>query len=114
VGPHAKAGKLVLLGASFGKRFSQIPDVPAIAETLPGYDMGFYTALFAPAKTPAEVIEKVALEVRKAQAQPKVKEIFAASAAEAGTMTPAQLRQYLAAEVKSWGEVVRAVGLKID
>jgi tripartite-type tricarboxylate transporter receptor subunit TctC len=112
--PHAKAGKLVLLGASFGKRFSQIPEVPAIAETVPEYDMGFYTALFAPAKTPREVIEKLALEVRKAQAQPKVKEIFANSAAEPGTMTPAQLKAYIAAEVKAWGDVVRSVGLKID
>jgi tripartite-type tricarboxylate transporter receptor subunit TctC len=112
--PHAKAGKLVPLGASFGKRFSQIPEVPAIAETVPGYDMGFYTALFAPARTPREVIEKLALEVRKAQAQPKVKEIFANSAAEPGTMTPAQLKAYIAAEVKAWGDVVRSVGLKID
>jgi tripartite-type tricarboxylate transporter receptor subunit TctC len=112
--PHARAGKLVLLGASFGKRFSQIPEVPAIAETLPGYDMGFYTALFAPGKTPQEVVQKIALEVRKAQAQPRVKEIFANSAAEPGAMTPAQLKQYIASEVKAWGEVVRAVGLKID
>jgi tripartite-type tricarboxylate transporter receptor subunit TctC len=112
--PHAKAGKLVLLGASFGKRFSQIPEVPAIAETVPGYDMGFYTALFAPAKTPREVIEKIAVEVRNAQAQPKVKEIFANSAAEPGTMTPAQLKAYIASEVKAWGDVVRSVGLKID
>jgi len=112
--PHAKAGKLVPLGSSFGKRFSQIQEVPAIAETIPGYDMGFYTALFAPAKTPPEVIQKVFLEVTKALAQPKVKEIFANSAAEPGTMTPAQLKQYLAAEVKAWGDVVRSVGLKID
>ena len=112
--PHAKAGKLVLLGASFGKRFSQIPEVPAIAVTIPGYDMGFYTALFAPGKAPKEVIEKLSAEVAKAQAQPKVREIFAASAAEPGAMTPAQLKQYLASEVKAWGEVVRSVGLKID
>jgi len=112
--PHAKAGKLVLLGASFGKRFSQIPEVPAIAETLPGYDMGFYTALFAPAKTPPEIIARISSEVAKALAQPKVREIFANSAAEPGAMTPAQLKQYLAAEVKAWGEVVRSVGLKID
>jgi tripartite-type tricarboxylate transporter receptor subunit TctC len=112
--PHARGGKLVLLGASFGKRFSQIPEVPAIAETIPGYDMGFYTALFAPAKTPREVIEKLSSEVAKAQNQPKVREIFAASAAEPGAMTPAQLKQYLANEVRAWGEVVRAVGLKID
>jgi tripartite-type tricarboxylate transporter receptor subunit TctC len=111
---HAKAGKLVMLGASFGKRFSQIPEVPAIAETLRGFDMGFYTALFAPAKTPPELIEKIAVEVRKAHGQPKVKEIFANSAAEPGTMAPAQLKQYIASEVKAWGEVVRAVGLKVD
>ncbi|MGH8690152.1 MAG: Bug family tripartite tricarboxylate transporter substrate binding protein [Burkholderiales bacterium] len=114
VAPHARAGKLVLLGASFGKRFSQIPEVPAIAETLPGYDMGFYTALFAPAKTPREIVERLHQEVVKAHAQPKVREIFANSAAEPGTMTPAQLRGYLAGEVRAWGEVVRAVGLKID
>ena len=112
--PHAKAGKLVLLGSSFGNRFSQIPEVPALAETLPGYDMGFYTALFAPAKTPKEIVDKLHQEVVKAHAQPKVKEIFANSAAEPGAMTPAQLKQYLAAEVKTWGEVVRSVGLKID
>ena len=112
--PHAKAGKLMLLGASFGKRFSQIPEVPAIAETIPGYDMGFYTALFAPAKTPQEIVEKIASEVRKAQAQAKVREIFANSAAEPGTMTPAQLKAYIASEVKAWGDVVRSVGLKID
>lgn len=111
---HAKAGKLTMLGASFGKRFSQIPDVPAIAETLPGYDMGFYTALFAPAKTPPEVIEKLAAEYRKAAAQPRVKEIFAHSAAEPGTMTPAELKRYMASEVKAWGEIVRSVGLKVD
>ena len=112
--PHAKAGKLVLLGASFGKRFSQIPDVPTIAETVPGYDMGFYTALFAPAKTPKEIVDKLHQEVVKAHAQPKVREIFANSAAEPSTMNPAQLKAYIAAEVRAWGDVVRSVGLKID
>ena len=112
--PHAKAGKLVMLGASFGKRFAQIPEVPAIAETLPGFDMGFYTALFAPARTPKEIVEKLYQEVVKAHAQPKVREVFANSAAEPGTMTPAQLTQYLASEGKAWGEIVRTVGLKID
>jgi tripartite-type tricarboxylate transporter receptor subunit TctC len=88
--------------------------VPAIAETVPGYDMGFYTALFAPAKTPKEIVDRLHQEVVKAHAQPKVKEIFAVSAAEPGAMTPAQLKQYIAAEVKAWGDVVSSVGLKID
>jgi tripartite-type tricarboxylate transporter receptor subunit TctC len=111
---HARTGKLVMLGSSFGKRFSQLPDVPAIAETLPGFDMGFYIALFAPGRTPKEIVDRLAAEVRKAQDLPKTREIFAASAAEPGTMTPAQLKEYMASEVKAWGETVRAVGLKVD
>jgi tripartite-type tricarboxylate transporter receptor subunit TctC len=112
--PHAKAGKLVLLGASFGKRFPQIAEVPAIAETLPGFDMGFYTALFAPAGTPREIVQRVHVETVKAFASPKLKEIYAASAAEPGIMTPAQLKEYMASEVRTWGDLVRSVGLKID
>jgi tripartite-type tricarboxylate transporter receptor subunit TctC len=111
---HAKAGKLALLGSSFGKRFSQLPEVPAIAETLPGFDMGFYTALYAPAKTPREVIERISLELSKAQNHPKTREIFATSAAEAGALSPSQLKEYMASEVKAWGEIVRAVNLKVD
>ena len=112
--PHAKAGKLVLLGSSFAKRFSQIPDVPPVADTLPGFDMGFYTALFAPAGTPRDVLQRVYAETTKAFANARLREVYAASAAEPGTMTSAQLKDYMAAEVKSWGEVVRKVGLKID
>jgi tripartite-type tricarboxylate transporter receptor subunit TctC len=112
--PHAKAGKLVLLGSSFSKRFSQIPDVPPVADTLPGFDMGFYTALFAPAGTPRDVLQRVYAETGKAFANARLKEVYAASAAEPGTMTSAQLKDYMAAEVKNWGDVVRKVGLKID
>ena len=112
--PHAKAGKLVLLGSSFSKRFSQIPDVPPVADTLPGFDMGFYTALFAPAGTPRDLVQRIYAVTGKAFANPRLKEVYAASAAEPGTMTSAQLKDYMAAEVKSWGEVVRKVGLKID
>jgi tripartite-type tricarboxylate transporter receptor subunit TctC len=112
--PHAKADKLAILGASFAKRFAQIPDVPPIADHLPGFDMGFYTALWVPANTPQDVVDRLNRELTKAFAQPRVKEVFAASAAEPGNMTPAQLRDYMQSEVKAWGEVVRAIGLKVD
>jgi tripartite-type tricarboxylate transporter receptor subunit TctC len=112
--PHAKAGKLVLLGSSFAKRFSQIPDVPPIADTLPGFDMGFYTALFAPAGTPREIIQAAYAATQRAFGNAHLKQVYSASAAEPGTMTTPELKSYMAAEVKSWGEVVRRVGLKID
>jgi tripartite-type tricarboxylate transporter receptor subunit TctC len=112
--PHAKSGKLVLLGVSFARRFPQLPDIPPLADQVPGFDMGFYTALFAPARTPREAIDRLHTETMRALEQPKVKETFAASAAESGRMTPAELAAYLASEVKDWGEVVRAIGLKVD
>lgn len=112
--PHAKAGKLVMLGSSFARRFSQIPDVPPVADTLPGFDMGFYTALFAPAGTPRDIIQRAYAATQKAFTNEHLKQVYAASAAEPGTMTTAELKAYMAAEVKSWGEVVRRVGLKID
>jgi len=112
--PFAKAGKLVLLGGSFATRFPQIPDVPAIAETIPGYDMGFYTGLYAPAKTPRDFVDRLYAETMKALAHPKTLEIFAGSAAEPGHMTTAQFQEYMASEVRAWGEVVKAVGLKVD
>jgi len=112
--PHAKSGKLVLLGSSFAKRFSQIPEVPPVADTLPGFDMGFYTALFAPAGTPRDIVQRAYALTERAFANAKLKEVYAASAAEPGTMSSAELKAYMTAEVKNWGDVVRKVGLKID
>jgi tripartite-type tricarboxylate transporter receptor subunit TctC len=114
VAPQAKAGKLVLLGVSFPRQFSQLPEVPPIGDQVPGFDMGFYTALFAPAKTPKEIINRLHAETMKALAHPKTREIYAASAAEAGSMTPGELNAYVAREIKEWAEVVRATGLKVD
>ena len=114
VAPQAKAGKLVLLGVSFPRRFAQLPEVPPIGEQVAGFDMGFYTALFAPAKTPREIVDRLHAETMKALAHPKTREIYAASAAEPGTMSSAELQAYVAREIKDWAEVVRATGLKVD
>jgi tripartite-type tricarboxylate transporter receptor subunit TctC len=114
VAPQAKAGRLVLLGVSFPRRFAQLPEVPPIGEQVAGFDMGFYTALFAPAKTPKEIVERLHAETMKALAHPKTREIYAASAAEPGTMSSAELQAYVAREIRDWAEVVRATGLKVD
>ena len=74
----------------------------------------FYTALFAPAKTPKEIIDRLHAETARALAHPKTREIYAASAAEPGSMSPADLQAYVAREIRDWAEVVRATGLKVD
>jgi tripartite-type tricarboxylate transporter receptor subunit TctC len=111
---HAKAGKLVLLGVSFPRRFPTLPEVPPISDQIPGFDMGFYTALFAPAKTPREIIERLNADLLKAVDHPRTREVFVVSAAEPGRMRPEELQAYVAKEVKEWGEVVRDLNLKVD
>jgi tripartite-type tricarboxylate transporter receptor subunit TctC len=112
--PQAKAGRLVILAVSFPKRSPQLPDVPTIAETVGEYDLGLYSGLWAPAGTPRAVVGRLHAEFMKAMEQPRVKEILDANSAEPGRMTPAQFGEYLAKEVKVWGEVVRAAGVKVD
>jgi tripartite-type tricarboxylate transporter receptor subunit TctC len=114
VAPHARSGKLVLLGVSFPRRFAQLPDVPPVGDEVAGFDMGFYTALFAPARTPKEIVERLHAETLRALEHPKTREVFAASAAEPGRMRPEELQAYIAREVKDWGEVVRALDLRVD
>jgi tripartite-type tricarboxylate transporter receptor subunit TctC len=112
--PHAKTGRLVLLAVSFPKRSSQIPDVPTIAETLNGYDLGLYSGLWAPKGTPAAVVKRLHAATMAALEQPKVKEILAAVSAVPGMMTPQEFGAFLAKDTREWREVVRASGVKIE
>lgn len=112
--PHAKIGRLVLLAVSFPKRSPQIPDVPTMAETLSGYDLGLYSGLWAPKGTPISIVKRLHAETMKAMEQPKVKEILNAVSAIPGTLTPAEFGAYLAKETREWGEIVRASGVKVE
>jgi tripartite-type tricarboxylate transporter receptor subunit TctC len=112
--PHAKAGRLVLIAVSFPKRSPQIPDVPTIAETLNGYDLGLYSGLWAPKGTPAAVVKRLHQEVMAGLEHPKTKEVLVAVSAIPGTMTPPQFGAFLAKDTRDWGEVVRAAGVKVE
>ena len=112
--PHAKVGRLVLLAVSFPKRSSQIPDVPTIAETLNGYDLGLYSGLWAPRGTPRAIVKRLHAETMTALDQPKVKEMLVNVSAVPGTMTPEQFAAFLAKDTREWSDVVKASGVKIE
>ena len=112
--PHAKTGRLVLLGVSFPKRSPQIPDVPTIAETLNGYDLGLYSGLWVPKGTPRSIVTRLHSETMKGLGHPKVKEILATVSAVPGTLSPEQFAAFLAKETREWGEIVRASGVKVE
>ncbi len=112
--PHIKSGRLTLLGITLPKRSPLYPDTPAVAEAIPGFEMGCNTGLFAPAGTPPKLLDRLHAELMKAVGEPRVKEMLVANSAEPAPYTRAEFKKHVADEVRSWGEVVRAASLKVE
>ena len=112
--PHVKGGRLTLLGITSAKRSPVFPDAPTMAEAIPGFIMGCNTGFFAPGGTPPKILDRLHAEVMKAVAQPRMKELLASQSAEPAPYTRAEFKQYVADEVRAWGEVVRTSGLKVE
>ena len=112
--PHIKAGKLRALGVTSAKRSSSLPEVPAIAEVLPGFDIVSWQAIFAPAGVPKPVVDRLSAEMIKAVNDPEVKSRLVAQGIEPGGMTPAELATFQKAEVEKWARVIKAGNIKVD
>lgn len=111
---HVQKGKLVALGLAAARRSPYLPDVPAIAETVKDVEGAVISGVLAPAGTPRAIIDRLNAEFARASDVPRVKEIFAANAAEALRMSPDELQKALERDVKAWAEVVKATGVRID
>src|SRR5215469_7167074 len=109
---YAKAGKLRALAITSSARSEAFPDLPTLAEFLPGYEATLATGLGAPRGTPAEVIERINKEVNAALAHPRIK----AQLADLGNAplpgSPADFGNLVAAEAEKWAKVIRAANLK--
>ena len=113
--PHAKAGKLRILGIAARERHRLAPEVPTIAEQgLPGYVIGTWYGVFATAGSPADALERLSAEVRKALADPKVRDTLAAQGADPLSNTPAQFRRIFLDEFARWGKLVKDAGIKAE
>lgn len=112
--PHVKAGKLKALGVASSKRVPSLPDVPTLAETLPGFESVAWFGIVAPPKTPAAVAEKVAAGVAEALRNPDVQKRLRELSAEPMGLTPAQTAEFLKKETERWGAVIRSAGVKVD
>ena len=111
---YVRQGKLTGLGLAAARRSPYLPDMPTINETVPGVEGAVFSGVLAPAGTPANVVQMLNAEFAKAGESPKAKEIYATNVAETVVMSPAVLGQALERDVKIWGEVVRATGVKVE
>jgi tripartite-type tricarboxylate transporter receptor subunit TctC len=112
--PHIQAGKLRALAVTTAVRSEALPDVPTVAETVPGYEASAYYGMSAPKGTPPEIIERLNKEINAALADPKVK----ARLAELGGMlipgTPADFGKLVAGETDKWAKVIKTGGVSLE
>jgi tripartite-type tricarboxylate transporter receptor subunit TctC len=112
--PHIKAGRVRALGVTSLARTPLAPELPTMAESLPGYEVIGWYSLLAPAKTPKPVIDKLNAEFGRFMKSPDVGERVTALGAEAKTSTPEALGAYIRAELDKMRVLVKASGAKID
>ncbi len=110
----SRAGKVRVLASTGKKRSAAAPEVPTIQETVPSYDVLSWQGVFAPAKTPPEIIAKLHGAVVKALGEAALKEKFSHGAYETIGSTPEALKKYLADDTAKWAQVVKSIGLKLD
>jgi tripartite-type tricarboxylate transporter receptor subunit TctC len=111
---HIKSGTLRALGVTTAERASSFPDVPTIAETVPGYETYTWNALFAPTGTPTEAIDRLNAAAKKALADPGVAARMADFSAQIVASTPEELKTHVSEEIAKWGPVVKDANVQMD
>jgi len=109
---YVRAGKLRALGIATKTHQAALPDVPTVAEFVPGYEASFWTGIAAPKGTPPEIVDKLNKAVNAGLDDPNVKARFAEWGATALAGSPADFAKFVAEETEKWGKVIRAANIK--
>ena len=113
--PLAKAGKLKILGVGSLERHRSAPDLPTIAEQgLPDYESGTWYGVFGPAHLQPAALDRLGMEIRKAIADPKVRQQISAQGVDPQANTPAEFRKMFRDEYARWGDVIKKENIKAD
>jgi tripartite-type tricarboxylate transporter receptor subunit TctC len=112
--PHAKAGKLRALATIGGSRAAATPELPTVGESLKGFEVSNWIALFAPAGTPPEIVRRWNAEVIRIMQSPEIQARLPNEGARFTPQTPEQFSAFVKAEIAKWAPVVKASGAKVD
>ena len=114
VDPHVKSGRLRGIAVTGAKRTAALPQFPAVAETLPGFEIVGWTGVLAPAKTPLAIIDKLHAETLRALRTREFGERLKNEGAEVVGNSPAEFAEFLKADLQRWAQVIKRAGAKID
>jgi tripartite-type tricarboxylate transporter receptor subunit TctC len=112
--PHIQAGKLRALGVTTEQRASVLPDVPAMREVIPGYVLPFWTGLYAQAKTPRPILDRIAQETKKIAAMPDVVKRLADLGVEAVGMPEDEFNTFWHQQLDYYGKIVKESDIKVE
>jgi tripartite-type tricarboxylate transporter receptor subunit TctC len=112
--PMMRSGKLRGLAVTAPKRLAALPDIPAMAEVLPGFEIVGWYGVFGPAKLPKPIVTRLHDEIVKILQRPDVKDIIAGDGAEPVGNTPEEFRKFLDADVAKWAKLVKESGAKLN
>ncbi len=112
--PFVKEGKLRLIAGAGGQRFAAFPDLPAIAETVPGVALDVWLGVFMPAGVPRDIVAKVNADIAQLLQSPEVKANLGAQGIEPAPSTPEALAQTIRDDYARWGKVIREANIKAD
>ncbi len=111
---YIRTGKLRALGVTTTTRLPSLPDVPPIADFVPGFEAGAWAAIAAPKGTPADIIDKLNRETKAALTDPTILARLADMGATPFAVSPAELNDYVVAQTEKWGKVIRAANIKAE
>lgn len=111
---YIDSGKLRPLGVTTKTRSSRLPDVPAVAEVLPGYEIVLWNGVFVPAGTPQPIVTKLSAAIRQVLQDPAVRKTLADQGSTPVGNSPEEFKQVLSSEIDKWGKLVKLSGARID
>ena len=112
--PHIRAKRLNAIALSSSRRTPALPDLPTAGETVPGFAGDLWYALFAPAHTPGDIVNRLNREIATIMAEPAIKSKLGDQGVDAYGNSPQDMMKLMAAEHAKWGKVVKATGARIN
>jgi len=112
--PHVRNGRLKALAIGSAKRSPALPDVPTVAESVPGYEYTTWYGVFAPAKTPQPIVAKLNAEIARILAAPEMSQRFQSQGGDPASSSPSELAAYMREERARWERVIRTASIRIE
>jgi len=112
--PFLGGSRLRVLGVTSGTRLKQFPDIPSLAEGIPGYDFSAWIGAFVPAATPRPIVDRLNAEIRKALEHPDVMKIMGSQTLDPMPMSPEQFAVRLKSDYDKYEKLIRATGARLD